>query len=141
MLKILNFSFFSKSASGKIFYLMVLSFYTHELSKNAKKRIVISFLSQTLCETVVRGGGPTRMFPEIKLITEVYEHIEFLIDRLAIDMFIVKCSSSRLGPLDPGLGSVLPRPPIPPSIVSQFKEKVPNSTFTSNPCRIQYCSR
>jgi len=45
------------------------------------------------------------------------------------------------GPLDPGLGSVLPRPPIPPSIVSQFKEKVPNSTFTSNPCRIQYCSR
>ena len=35
---------------------MVLGFYTHELSKNAKNRIVISFLSQTLCETVVGGG-------------------------------------------------------------------------------------
>ena len=53
MLKILNFSFFSKSATGKIFYLMVLGFYTHELRKNAKNPIVISFLSQTLCETAV----------------------------------------------------------------------------------------
>ena len=52
----MNFSFFSKSASGKIFYLMVFGFYTHELCKNAKNRIVISFLSQTLCETVVGGG-------------------------------------------------------------------------------------
>ena len=51
--KMLNFSFFSKSALGKIFYLIVLGLYTHELDKNAKKRIVISFLSQTLCETVV----------------------------------------------------------------------------------------
>ena len=31
---------------------MGLGFYTHELGKNAKNRIVISFLSQTLCETV-----------------------------------------------------------------------------------------
>ena len=32
---------------------MVLGFYTHELCRNAKNHIVISFLSQTLCETVV----------------------------------------------------------------------------------------
>ena len=30
-LKILNFSFISKSASGKIFFLMVLSLYAHDL--------------------------------------------------------------------------------------------------------------
>ena len=52
-LQILNFSFISRSASGKIFYLMVLGLYAHELCKNAKNRIVISFLSQTLCKTAV----------------------------------------------------------------------------------------
>ena len=52
-LKILNFSFISKSASGKIFYLMVLGLYAHDLCKNAKNHIVISFLSHTLCETAV----------------------------------------------------------------------------------------
>ena len=46
--------FFSKSAFGKIFYLMVLGLYTHELCKNAKKCIIISFMSQTLFETPVR---------------------------------------------------------------------------------------
>ena len=32
---------------------MVLGLYAHDLCKNAKNRIVISFLSQTLCETAV----------------------------------------------------------------------------------------
>ena len=52
-LKILNFSFFSKSAPGKIFYMMVLGLYTHDRCRNAKNRIVMSFLSQNLCETAV----------------------------------------------------------------------------------------
>ena len=49
----MNFSFISKSASGKIFYLMVHGLYAHHLRKNAKNRIVISFLPQTLCEKAV----------------------------------------------------------------------------------------
>ena len=64
-LEILNFSFFSKSALGKIFYWIVLGLYTHELYKNAKKRIVISFLSKTLCETAVPH--------KIKLISSLTE--------------------------------------------------------------------
>ena len=52
-LKILNYWFFSKSALWKIFYLMVLGLYAHDLCKNAKNHIVISFLSHTLCETAV----------------------------------------------------------------------------------------
>ena len=46
--KNLDFFFFSKSASGKIFYLMVFGFYTHELCTNAKNRIVISLVSNLM---------------------------------------------------------------------------------------------
>ena len=72
--KILNFSFFSKSASGMIFYLMVLGFFTHELCKKAKNRIVISFLSETLSETAVSSNltiiwtDPNRVFLRTNLI-------------------------------------------------------------------------
>ncbi|XP_075387203.1 DNA polymerase epsilon subunit 2 isoform X2 [Tenrec ecaudatus] len=45
------------------------------------------------------------------------------------------------GPEDPGFGSILPRPPLAESITSEFKEKVPFSVFTTNPCRIQYCTQ
>ena len=47
--------FFSKSAPGKIFYMMVLGLYTHDQCRNAKNRKVMSFLSQNLCETAVLG--------------------------------------------------------------------------------------
>lgn len=33
------------------------------------------------------------------------------------------------------------RPPIPNSITEEVRRKLPNSTFTSNPCRIQYCTQ
>ena len=33
---------------------MVFGLYAHELCKNAKNRIVMSFLSQTLCKTAVK---------------------------------------------------------------------------------------
>ena len=45
------------------------------------------------------------------------------------------------GPLDPGLGNILPRPPIPASLTKYFREHIPNSTFTSNPCRLQFCTQ
>ena len=45
--------FFSKSALGKIFYLMIHGLYAHDLCKNAKSHLVMSFLSQTLRETAV----------------------------------------------------------------------------------------
>ena len=38
-----------------IFYWIVLDLHTHDLHKNAKKPRVISFLSQILCQTAVRG--------------------------------------------------------------------------------------
>ena len=44
-LKILNFSFFSKSALGKIFYLIGLGLYSHELCKNAKMHSNIILVS------------------------------------------------------------------------------------------------
>lgn len=45
------------------------------------------------------------------------------------------------GPLDPGLGNILPRPAIPGCLTKFFREHVPNSTFTSNPCRLQFCTQ
>ncbi|CAL9687055.1 unnamed protein product [Knipowitschia caucasica] len=45
------------------------------------------------------------------------------------------------GPEDPGPGSILPRPPLADHITQEFRERVPFSVFTTNPCRIQYCSQ
>ncbi|XP_033014738.1 DNA polymerase epsilon subunit 2 isoform X1 [Lacerta agilis] len=45
------------------------------------------------------------------------------------------------GSEDPGPGSILPRPPLPENITEEFKQQVPFSVFTTNPCRVQYCSQ
>uniref|UniRef100_A0A8C4XQP5 DNA polymerase epsilon subunit n=1 Tax=Falco tinnunculus TaxID=100819 RepID=A0A8C4XQP5_FALTI len=45
------------------------------------------------------------------------------------------------GPEDPGPGSILPRPPLPKNITEEFRQLVPFSVFTTNPCRIQYCTQ
>ncbi|XP_057200750.1 DNA polymerase epsilon subunit 2 isoform X2 [Triplophysa rosa] len=45
------------------------------------------------------------------------------------------------GPQDPGPGAVLPRPPLAEHITEEFTQRVPFSVFTTNPCRIQYCSQ
>ncbi|XP_034019418.1 DNA polymerase epsilon subunit 2-like [Thalassophryne amazonica] len=54
-------------------------------------------------------------------------------------------SSSRFvfvpGPEDPGPGSILPRPPLADHITEEFRQRVPFSIFTTNPCRIQYCNQ
>ncbi|CAH2328320.1 DNA polymerase epsilon subunit 2 [Pelobates cultripes] len=44
------------------------------------------------------------------------------------------------GPEDPGPGFILPRPPIAEHITEEFRQRVPFSIFTTNPCRIQYCT-
>ncbi|CAJ0953394.1 unnamed protein product [Ranitomeya imitator] len=45
------------------------------------------------------------------------------------------------GPEDPGPGFILPRPPIAEHITADFRQRVPFSIFTTNPCRIQYCTQ
>ena len=47
--EILNFSFFSKSAPGMIFYMIFLGFYTHDLCRNAKKKTTYSYVILVLC--------------------------------------------------------------------------------------------
>ncbi|NXX65578.1 DPOE2 polymerase, partial [Spizella passerina] len=39
------------------------------------------------------------------------------------------------GPEDPGPGSILPRPPLAENITQEFRQLVPFSVFTTNPCR------
>ncbi|XP_050406951.2 DNA polymerase epsilon subunit 2 [Patella vulgata] len=45
------------------------------------------------------------------------------------------------GPQDPGLATILPRPAIPNSITEELRRKIPSAIFTTNPCRIQYCTQ
>uniref|UniRef100_A0ACB8G6W3 DNA polymerase epsilon subunit 2 n=1 Tax=Sphaerodactylus townsendi TaxID=933632 RepID=A0ACB8G6W3_9SAUR len=45
------------------------------------------------------------------------------------------------GPEDPGPGCILPRPPLAGNITEEFREQVPFSVFTTNPCRVQYCTQ
>jgi len=47
------------------------------------------------------------------------------------------------GPTDPigSLINILPKSSIPDAFVKDFKVKVPNSIFTTNPCRIRYCTQ
>ncbi|KAF2069294.1 hypothetical protein CYY_009385 [Polysphondylium violaceum] len=47
------------------------------------------------------------------------------------------------GPTDPigSLINILPKSSIPNAFVKDFKAKVPNSIFTTNPCRIRYCTQ
>ncbi|XP_066539061.1 DNA polymerase epsilon subunit 2 [Hoplias malabaricus] len=45
------------------------------------------------------------------------------------------------GPEDPGPSTILPRPPLAEYITEDFRQLVPFSVFTTNPCRIQYCSQ
>jgi len=45
------------------------------------------------------------------------------------------------GPNDPGHATILPRPAIPNCLTETFRKKIPSAEFTSNPCRIQYCTQ
>lgn len=45
------------------------------------------------------------------------------------------------GSKDPWNGNTLPQRAIPPSFVTRMKQKVKNAKFTTNPCRIRYCTQ
>ncbi|KAF1802798.1 DNA polymerase alpha/epsilon subunit B-domain-containing protein [Mucor lusitanicus] len=45
------------------------------------------------------------------------------------------------GPKDPWAGKSLPQNPILPSFVNRVKQKARKVTFTTNPCRIRYCTQ
>ncbi len=39
---------------------------------------------------------------------------------------------------DAGPAAVLPRPPLPESLIGELRERLPNAVFASNPCRIRH---
>lgn len=42
------------------------------------------------------------------------------------------------GPRDPGLGGILPRPPLAEIFQNEIRGHLPEAVFASNPCRIRY---
>jgi len=45
------------------------------------------------------------------------------------------------GPQDLGSPKIFPKPRLPKCIVEQMTKTLPNAIFTTNPCRIQYCTK
>ncbi|XP_074103933.1 DNA polymerase epsilon subunit 2 [Cotesia typhae] len=45
------------------------------------------------------------------------------------------------GPLDLGAPKILPRGPLPKTLLADFIKAVPNTILATNPCRIQYCTK
>ncbi|XP_043273649.1 DNA polymerase epsilon subunit 2 [Venturia canescens] len=45
------------------------------------------------------------------------------------------------GPYDLGSPKILPRGPLPKSILEDLTRKIPNTILATNPCRIQYCTK
>lgn len=45
------------------------------------------------------------------------------------------------GPHDLGSPKILPKPPLPKCIIEEVMKSIPNAIFTTNPCRIQYCTK
>ena len=45
------------------------------------------------------------------------------------------------GPGDAGPGSILPQPPLPRSLTTALRARVPGIVLASNPCRLRYCSQ
>lgn len=45
------------------------------------------------------------------------------------------------GPWDAGYAGVLPQPPLLAPLVAAVRERLPSVVFSSNPCRIRYCSQ
>ncbi|KAK7790122.1 hypothetical protein R5R35_006489 [Gryllus longicercus] len=45
------------------------------------------------------------------------------------------------GPVDCGAVNILPRPPLPEWVTEEFRKVIPSAVFTTNPCRIQYCTK
>lgn len=86
------------------------------------------------------------MGPFMKTYDDAYElrtHLNALgeiIDatsRLKRETFIVFVPASE----DPVSMNILPRPPLPDCITKDIKKKCPKVIFTTNPCRLQYCTQ
>lgn len=45
------------------------------------------------------------------------------------------------GPHDLGTSNILPRGPLPATLLNDFIQAIPGTIFASNPCRIQYCTK
>uniref|UniRef100_A0A336M4A5 DNA polymerase epsilon subunit n=1 Tax=Culicoides sonorensis TaxID=179676 RepID=A0A336M4A5_CULSO len=58
-------------------------------------------------------------------------------NRLKRETYIVMVPANE----DPISVNVLPRPPLPESLTSEMQKKCPKVIFTTNPCRIQYCTQ
>ena len=93
---------------------------------------------QTLPDAPGDHPGDPRKSPLVQVagfFDRLYELIASFPDMAAASHFIFVP-----GPNDPGLGKILPRAPLPSSVLGRLPS-LPNVHFASNPCRIRYYSQ
>ncbi|XP_067942083.1 DNA polymerase epsilon subunit 2-like [Watersipora subatra] len=76
---------------------------------------------------------PSTLTGCLKNLGKIISSIAELKDRT---MFVFVPAMEDVGSL-----SVYPRPPLCPSVTDAFTKQVKNAKFTTNPCRIQYCTK
>lgn len=96
-------------------------------------------LAFIFCGNFCSRADPSSVFQKLK---DGFRHFAKIASQLCLEHQGLQNSTFVFvpGPEDPSLSSVLPRPPLPYSLFEELKG-VPNCSFASNPCRIQYADQ
>ncbi|XP_059478569.1 DNA polymerase epsilon subunit 2 [Neocloeon triangulifer] len=81
--------------------------------------------------------------PESNQAEQLKFHLRSLADLISSYPNLLKFSKFVFVPglADPACPNILPRPPLPKAVTEDFELRVSNAIFTTNPCRIRYCTQ
>lgn len=107
-----------------------------------KLRVLFTGYAEMPPTCFVFSGNFSSQLTSAKRNRALKENLSSLADLLSEFPNLVKSSKFVFvpGPNDPGLSHILPRPPLPKILTEEFQSRIPGAIFTSNPCRIQYCT-
>uniref|UniRef100_A0A915PY53 DNA polymerase II subunit 2 n=1 Tax=Setaria digitata TaxID=48799 RepID=A0A915PY53_9BILA len=108
---------------------------------NALNELVFAFTDSQLLAFVICGNFCSQV-GEADAYHRIYDGFRRLAAVLQKDIFTGRNVHFIFipGPDDPSLNSILPRSPLPFALFELMKD-VPNCSFASNPCRIQYTNQ
>ncbi|KAL7635547.1 UNVERIFIED_CONTAM: hypothetical protein RMT77_014616 [Armadillidium vulgare] len=93
-------------------------------------------LAFIFCGNFLSSSHGSSQVPDLKSSFSGLADLILKVPELSVSKFIFVP-----GPSDPGPGNIYPRPPLPSFITEDFSQRVPNSEFTTNPCRLLYCTQ
>ncbi|KAJ3314249.1 DNA polymerase epsilon subunit 2 [Blyttiomyces sp. JEL0837] len=134
-----------EKAATDISFVIISDVWLDQPRVMAKLRVLFQGYSEAIIPLAFILIGNFTSTPYINT-SACFQHYKEVFDSLAdlIAEFPLIAKSQIVfvpGPTDPGSGGLLPRPPIPKSFTAKILAKVPTAKFTSNPCRLKYCSQ